>query len=86
MQGRILGLADVFEALTAKDRPYKPGRTLSETLEILESMRNEGHIDPDLHDLFVAEKVYLRYAEHLSPEQVDAAHWEDLERLTSKSG
>ena len=50
MQGRILGLADVFEALTAKDRPYKDGRTLSETLEILASMRNEGHIDPDLHD------------------------------------
>ncbi len=85
MQGRILGLADVFEAQTAKDRPYQPGRTLSETLATLESMRNEGHIDPDLHDLFVAEKVYLRYAEHLSPEQVDAAHWEDLERLTSKS-
>ncbi len=87
MQGRILGLADVFEALTARDRPYKQGRTLSETLEILESMRNEGQIDPDLHDLFVAEKVYLRYAaEHLSPEQIDAAHWEDLERLTSKNG
>lgn len=87
VQGRILGLADVFEALTAKDRPYKRGRTLSETLEILESMRHEGHIDPDLHDLFVAEKVYLRYAaDHLSPEQIDAAHWEDLERLTSKNG
>lgn len=85
MQGRILGLADVFEALTAKDRPYKRGRTLSETLEILESMRNAGHIDPDLYDLFVAQKVYLRYAaEHLSPEQIDAAHWEDLERLTSR--
>ena len=87
VQGRILGLADVFEALTAKDRPYKPGRTLSETLEILESLRDEGHIDPDLHDLFVADKVYLRYAaEHLSPEQIDAAHWEELEQLTSKSG
>jgi len=84
VQGRILGLADVFEALTAKDRPYKPGRTLSETLEILASLRDEGHIDPDLHDLFVAEKVYLRYAaEHLSPEQIDAAHWDDLERITS---
>jgi HD-GYP domain-containing protein (c-di-GMP phosphodiesterase class II)/HAMP domain-containing protein len=85
MQGRILGLADVFEALTAKDRPYKPGRTLSETLEILESMRNAGQLDPDLHDLFISDKVYLRYAaEHLSPEQIDAAHWEDLERLTSQ--
>jgi HD-GYP domain-containing protein (c-di-GMP phosphodiesterase class II)/HAMP domain-containing protein len=85
MQGRILGLADVFEALTAKDRPYKDGRTLSETLEILASMRDAGHIDPDLYELFVEEKVYLRYAAgHLSPEQIDPAHWEDLERFTAR--
>lgn len=84
MQGRILGLADVFEALTAKDRPYKPGKTLSQSLEILEMMRNEGHIDPNLHDLFVAEKLYLRYAvDYLSPEQIDEAHQDDLEQLTS---
>jgi HD-GYP domain-containing protein (c-di-GMP phosphodiesterase class II)/HAMP domain-containing protein len=84
MQGRILGLADVFEALTARDRPYKPGRTLSETLEILTAMRDEGSLDADLYDLFVTQKVYLRYAaEHLAPEQIDAAHWEDLERLTA---
>jgi hypothetical protein len=84
MQGRILGLADVFEALTARDRPYKQGRTLSETLAILAAMRDEGSLDADLYDLFVTQKVYLRYAaEHLAPEQIDAAHWEDLERLTA---
>ena len=84
IQGRILGLADVFEALTARDRPYKSGRSLSETLEILREMRDEGSLDPDLHDLFVTQRVYLRYAaEHLAPEQIDAAHWEDLERLTA---
>lgn len=84
MQGRILGLADVFEALTARDRPYKSGRTLSETLEILKAMRDAGSLDADLHDLFVTQKVYLRYAaEHLAPDQIDAAHWEDLEHLTA---
>jgi hypothetical protein len=84
MQGRILGLADVFEALTAKDRPYKPGRTLTESLDILERMRDEGHIDPDLHELFVRERLYLRYAvDYLGPEQIDEAHHEEFERLTS---
>jgi HD-GYP domain-containing protein (c-di-GMP phosphodiesterase class II) len=72
MQGRILGLADVFEALTARDRPYKPGMSLRRALTILESMRDEGHIDADLFEVFVREKVYLRYgAEYLDPEQID---------------
>jgi HD-GYP domain-containing protein (c-di-GMP phosphodiesterase class II)/HAMP domain-containing protein len=83
IQGRILGLADVFEALTSKTRPYKPGKTLSESLAILESMCREGHIDPELHELFVSEKLYLRYAaEHVDPSQIDAAHWQDLEELS----
>ncbi len=83
MQARILGLADVFEALTAKTRPYKPGMTLSQTLDILEDMRDAGHIDPRLHELFIRQKVYLRYAkDHLDPQQIDSAHWADLEELT----
>jgi len=70
---RVLGIADIFEALTAKDRPYKPGKTLSESLEILGRFRLSGHIDPDLFDIFVREKVYLAYArEFLDPEQIDA--------------
>jgi HD-GYP domain-containing protein (c-di-GMP phosphodiesterase class II) len=72
MQGRILGLADVFEALTARDRPYKPGMSLKRALSILESMRDEGHIDGDLFEVFVRDKVYLRYAaEYLHPDQID---------------
>jgi HD-GYP domain-containing protein (c-di-GMP phosphodiesterase class II) len=72
LQGRILGLADVFEALTARDRPYKPGMSLGRALSILESMRDEGHIDGDLFEVFVRSKVYLRYAaEYLDPEQID---------------
>jgi HD-GYP domain-containing protein (c-di-GMP phosphodiesterase class II) len=73
VQARILAIADIFEALTARDRPYKPGKTLSESLRILGNMMLEGHIDPDLFDAFVRHKVYLRYAEQfLEPYQIDA--------------
>lgn len=72
VQARVMGIADIFEALTAKDRPYKRGKTLSESLEILGNFRLNGHIDPDLFDIFVRKKVYLRYAEQfLDPDQID---------------
>jgi len=72
VQARVMGIADIFEALTAKDRPYKKGKTLSESLDILGNFRLNGHIDPDLFDVFVRQKVYLRYAEKfLDPEQID---------------
>ena len=69
---RVMGIADIFEALTAKDRPYKRGKTLSESLDILGRFRLNGHIDPDLFDVFVRKQVYLRYAEaYLDPDQID---------------
>jgi HD-GYP domain-containing protein (c-di-GMP phosphodiesterase class II) len=72
VQARCMGIADIFEALTAKDRPYKKGKTLSESLEILGRMKESGHIDPELFDIFVGKKVYRRYAEmFLDPEQID---------------
>ncbi|MGB7543623.1 MAG: HD domain-containing phosphohydrolase [Burkholderiales bacterium] len=72
VQARVMGIADIFEALTAKDRPYKRGKTLSESLRILGQFKLNGHIDPDLFDVFVRRKVYLRYAqEFLDPEQID---------------
>src|SRR2546421_4579887 len=72
VQARVMGIADIFEALTAKDRPYKPGKTLSESLAILGQFKLNGHVDPDLFDIFVRDKVYLRYArEFLDPEQID---------------
>jgi HD-GYP domain-containing protein (c-di-GMP phosphodiesterase class II) len=72
VQARCMGIADIFEALTAKDRPYKKGKTLSESLEILGRMKLNHHIDPDLFDVFVRRKVYRRYAEmFLDPEQID---------------
>jgi HD-GYP domain-containing protein (c-di-GMP phosphodiesterase class II) len=73
VQARCMGIADIFEALTAKDRPYKKGKTLSESLEILGKFKQNGHIDPDLFDVFVRQKVYRRYAEmFLDPDQIDA--------------
>jgi HD-GYP domain-containing protein (c-di-GMP phosphodiesterase class II) len=72
VQARVMGIADIFEALTARDRPYKKGKTLSESLEILGRFKLNGHIDPDLFDVFVRKKVYRRYAEmFLDKEQID---------------
>ena len=72
LPARMMGIADIFEALSSKDRPYKKGKTLTECLQILGNMKLNHHIDPDLFDLFVSEKIYLRYAnEFLDPEQID---------------
>ena len=72
VQARVMGIADIFEALTAKDRPYKKGKTLTEALAILGKFSLNGHVDPDLFDVFVRQKVYLKYAQaFLDPEQID---------------
>jgi HD-GYP domain-containing protein (c-di-GMP phosphodiesterase class II) len=72
VQARVMGIADIFEALTAKDRPYKKGKTLTESLIILGKFKLGRHIDPDLFDIFIREKVYLDYArQFLAPEQID---------------
>ncbi len=72
VQARIMAIADIFEALTASDRPYKKGKKLSECLRIMGFMKQEDHIDPDLFDIFIRERVYLDYArEFLDPDQID---------------
>ena len=72
LQSRIMALTDVFEALTAKDRPYKKGKTLSEAMKILGFMVKDNHLDADLFDFFVKEKIHLEYAKkELNPEQID---------------
>ncbi len=72
VQARVMGIADIFEALTARDRPYKPGMKLSQAMGIMYKFRSNGHIDPDLFDVFVNEGVYLRYAQQfLDPWQID---------------
>jgi HD-GYP domain-containing protein (c-di-GMP phosphodiesterase class II) len=72
VQARVMAIADIFEALTAKDRPYKKGKTLSESLQILGGFKLRNHIDPDLFDIFVRKKVYLEYARRfMDPAQID---------------
>jgi len=79
VQARCMGIADIFEALTAKDRPYKKGKTLTESLSILGKMKQTGHIDPDLFDVFMWEKVYEDYARQcLDPDQIDEV---DISRI-----
>lgn len=73
VQARVMGIADVFEALTAGDRPYKKAMPLSQALIILGRMKLDGHIDPDLFDVFINEGVWLEYAKRfLPPDQIDA--------------
>ena len=72
VQARCMGIADIFEALTAKDRPYKKGKTLTESLSILGKMKLGQHVDPDLFDVFMWERVYEAYAKlYMAPEQID---------------
>jgi HD-GYP domain-containing protein (c-di-GMP phosphodiesterase class II) len=73
VQARVMAIADIFEALTACDRPYKKGKMLSESMRILGNFALNGHIDPDLFDIFVRRKVYLEFAnKHMDAHQVDA--------------
>lgn len=72
IQARCMGIADIFEALTASDRPYKNGMPLSQSLSIMTRMKDEGHIDPDLFDVFMKHQIYLDYAnKFLLKEQID---------------
>jgi len=72
IQARCMGIADIFEALTAGDRPYKDGMTLSESLTILGKLRQNGQIDPDLFNVFMWSKVYLDYArQYIDPALID---------------
>jgi HD-GYP domain-containing protein (c-di-GMP phosphodiesterase class II) len=72
LQARIIALADIFDALTAKDRPYKKEKTLSEAIKIMGYMVKDKHIDSDLFELFIKERIYLDYARReLTPHQID---------------
>ena len=78
-----MAIADIFEALTASDRPYKRAKSLSVSIEILAGFRDRGHIDPDLFDLFLTSGVYLKYAEQfLKPDQIDPV---DINQFLSDS-
>ncbi len=78
-QARMMGIADIFEALTAGDRPYKKGMPLSVALTILGRMKLGDHIDPDLFDVFMWGKIYQKYAdEYLGSDQCDDFDLNDI--------
>jgi hypothetical protein len=69
---RMMAIADIFEALTAADRPYKKGKTVSEALKIMGFMVKDGHIDAELYDLFLTSRVWADYASRfMKPDQID---------------
>ncbi len=72
LPARMMAIADIFEALTASDRPYKKAKPLSEAIRILSYMNEDAHIDPDIFRLFLQSGVWKQYAEkYLAPEQLD---------------
>lgn len=78
-QARMMGIADIFEALTAGDRPYKKAMPMSKALTILGNMKLESHVDPDLFDVFMWKKIYQKYAdEFLDPDQLDDFDLNDI--------
>jgi HD-GYP domain-containing protein (c-di-GMP phosphodiesterase class II) len=87
LPARMMAIADIFEALTAADRPYKKAKSLSEALNIMATMSHEAHIDAELFGLFINEGVYLQYATRfLDPQQIDAVEPASLLRKAGLSG
>lgn len=77
---KIMAIADVFEALTTADKPYKKPKKLSEVLRIMQEMKNSGHIDPDLYSVLINRGVYQEYAEgYMRPEQIDNINIENYQ-------
>ncbi len=72
LTAKMMVIADIFEALTASDRPYKKAKKLSDCVKIMGFMEKDKHIDSDLFKLFLSSGAYLEYAkEHLKDEQID---------------
>ena len=83
LTARMMAIADIFEALTAADRPYKKAKTLSEALRILSFMKNDEHIDAELFELFLRSGTWLSYAHRfLQAEQIDEV---DISRYLDES-
>lgn len=84
IEERVLAVADVFEALTATDRPYKSAKTISESLKIMAKMSQENHLDKDLFIFFVQSRLWLDYAHDFIPSgQIDEVNIEELVRMAS---
>ena len=78
-QAKIMAIADIYEALTAADRPYKDGKNLSTAMRIMGFMKNDYHIDKDLFEIFVKSGVYKEYANtYIAKNQIDKVNEVDL--------
>ncbi|GAL25276.1 chemotactic transducer-related protein [Vibrio variabilis] len=78
LPARAMAIADVFEALTSCDRPYKKAKKLSEALRIMSFMVRDNHLDGDLFELFLTSGVYLEFAQqNIDSSQIDDIHIED---------
>lgn len=76
---RIMAIADVYEALTAGDRPYKKAKTVSESLRIMTFMAKDNHLDDDIYNLFLKSGVWKSYADRfLMSSQIDSVNIEDF--------
>ena len=79
VQAKMMAIADIYEALTAADRPYKDGKKLSQAMRIMGYMKNDYHIDPDLFEIFVKEGIYKKYAgEYVDSVQIDRVQEDDF--------
>ena len=79
---KIMAIADIYEALTASDRPYKKAKPISEAIRTMSFMEKDKHLDPDLFRLFLSSGAYLEYAkEYLRPDQIDEV---DLSKYLSE--
>ena len=86
VQARMMAIADVFEALTASDRPYKKAKKLSEAMKIMGYMKKDHHLDPELFNEFVRLDVYLTFAEkYMDPEHIDVIDKEALMAIQPKA-
>ena len=79
---RIMALADIFEALTAADRPYRPAKKLSEAMRIMAEMCRDRHLDPELFRYFLHSGIWQTFAaEHMRPDQLDQVDIKALEQM-----
>jgi len=67
LQSKIMTISDIYDALTAADRPYKKATTVEQALDILDYERKAGNIDGTLLALFVEAKVYERTRPRAEP-------------------
>lgn len=80
---RLMAITDIFEALSAVDRPYKKAKPVSECLNILGNMVSNNHLDPDIFAIFIESEVYKNYInEYANPEQLDEVDFDNLPGYT----